>query len=72
MSYPIHEVCAIFPMMNPDEFAGLKADIKTNGQREPVWTHQGKIIDGRNRLKACQELGITPRYREWDGNGSLD
>lgn len=66
-----HDVCTIFPMMSPDEFAGLKADIQANGQREPVWTYQGKLIDGRNRLKACEELGVKPRTEEWDGKGSL-
>jgi hypothetical protein len=67
----IHEVCTIFPMMNPEEFEALKANIAAHGQREPIWTYQGKVIDGRNRLKACQELGVTPMTREWDGQGSL-
>lgn len=67
----IHEVCAVFPMMTTEEFGGLKADIAAHGQREPIWTHEGRVIDGRNRLKACQELGIDPVVREWDGNGSL-
>jgi DNA modification methylase len=67
----VHDVCAIFPMMSGDEFRALVADIRANGQREPVWTYQGKVIDGRNRLKACQEIGVDPKTREWDGKGSL-
>lgn len=67
----IHEVASIFPLMSDDEFRGLKDDIEANGQREPVWTHDGKVIDGRNRLRACEELGITPKLQEWDGKGSL-
>lgn len=66
-----HDVANIFPMMGEEEFASLVADIRAHGQREPVWTHQGKIIDGRNRYRACQQLGIEPVYREWDGSGSL-
>jgi DNA modification methylase len=66
-----HEVCSIFPMMSDEEFAGLKADIEAHGQREPVWSYQGKVIDGRNRLRACQELGREPLTKEWDGDGSL-
>ena len=66
-----HEVASIFPMMSADEYAALVEDMRRNGQRESIWTYQGKIIDGRNRYRACQELGIEPRVREWDGNGSL-
>jgi hypothetical protein len=57
--------------MQPKEFAELVTDIKNNGLREPVWTYEGKIIDGRHRYLACREAGIEPNYREWDGKGSL-
>src|SRR5262245_52911700 len=66
-----HEVADIFPMMGKEEFEALKTDIKANGQREPIWLHEGKIIDGRNRYQACTKLGVVPIYRKWDGNGSL-
>lgn len=67
----VHEVANIFPMMSEEEYRELVRDIKENGLREPIWTYQGKIIDGRNRYKACKELGITPKFQEWDGKGSL-
>jgi phage N-6-adenine-methyltransferase len=66
-----HEVANIFPMMSAEEFESLKADIKYNGLLEPIWRHEGKIIDGRNRYQACLEIGVKPRFREWDGVGSL-
>jgi len=66
-----HAVTNIFPAMGDDDYRQLLADIKANGLREPIWTYQGKIIDGRHRYRACLELGIQPRFREWDGNGSL-
>jgi DNA modification methylase len=66
-----HEVCNIFPPMGDDEFRALVADIRANGLREPVWTHDGKVIDGRNRIRACQEIGILPATQEWNGQGSL-
>jgi 16S rRNA G966 N2-methylase RsmD len=66
-----HEVANIFPMMGDEEYQRLVVSIKMNGLREPIWTYQDKIIDGRNRYKACLDAGIEPRYREWSGNGSL-
>ena len=66
-----HSVANIFPLMNQDELEALSADIASNGQHEPIWTHEGKIIDGRNRYRACVAAGIEPRYRAWDGCGSL-
>jgi ParB-like chromosome segregation protein Spo0J len=66
-----HEAANLFPLMKGEEYEQLKADIKAHGLREPVWTYQGKIIDGRNRYRACKDLGIEPSTREWDGKGSL-
>ncbi|HZD60026.1 MAG TPA: ParB N-terminal domain-containing protein, partial [Anaerolineae bacterium] len=66
-----HPIADIFPMMGMDEFLELKEDIEKNGLREPIWTYQGKIIDGRNRYRACKLVGVEPQFREWDGNGSL-
>jgi hypothetical protein len=67
----IHPVAELFPLMSPDEFQTFKADIAANGQHDEIWIYQGAIIDGRNRYRACQELGIEPRMCEWDGQGSL-
>lgn len=66
-----HSVASIFPLMGQTELNALSADIATNGQREPIWTHDGKIIDGRNRYLACVAAGIDPHCREWSGQGSL-
>ncbi len=70
-SMQFHEVANIFPMMSAGEFESLKADIQSHGLIEPIWLSDGLIIDGRNRYQACVDLGIEPRFREWDGNGSL-
>jgi len=68
-----HEVANIFPLMQGAEYEGLKEDIRTNGLLEPVWLHPEShtIVDGRNRHRACVELGISPKFRYWDGKGSL-
>lgn len=67
-----HPVSQIFPLLQGDEFDSLCADIQENGLIEPIWIHpDGSIIDGRNRHRACIETMTTPRFRTWDGNGSL-
>lgn len=67
-----HEVANIFPLMQGADFDALKADIAEHGQREPIWVDDdGSILDGRNRHRACVELGLNPTIAKWNGNGSL-
>ena len=67
-----HPVANIFPLMSGDDYAALVSDIAEHGQLEPIWLHtDGRIIDGRNRYRACCDLGIAPEYKTWDGKGSL-
>lgn len=61
----IHEIANMFPMMGDDDYRGLVEDIRKNGLREPIYTKDGAIIDGRNRYKACQEIGTIPLTREY-------
>lgn len=60
----VHPVAELFPMMSDEEYEGLKEDIKANGQQEPVCYWRNELIDGRNRLQACQELGIKVEWWE--------
>ena len=60
--YELHELAGLFPAMRDEEFDALKASIKQDGfdLAEPITLWQGKVIDGRHRLKACRELGVEP------------
>ena len=58
--YKIHPAANIFPMLSDADFAALKADIEANGQVEEIAFFENQVIDGRNRLRACEELGIEP------------
>jgi N6-adenosine-specific RNA methylase IME4 len=66
-----HSVANIFPMMSAEEFEALKVDIAANGLREPIWLHHDQIIDGRNRYRACEAVGVQPEFRRWGGQGDL-
>ena len=66
-----HPVAAIFPLMEGREFEDLKEDIRVNGLLESIWTFEGKILDGRNRYRACKEIGVEPKFREWGGGSAL-
>ena len=61
------------PAMNARDFSALKADLSENGYKGPPillrerdGTHT--ILDGRNRYRACKELGIAPPFEvvTWD------
>jgi hypothetical protein len=66
--YEIHDVCKLFPNMKGKQFRDLKEDIELNGLVNPIIVYEGKLIDGKNRLKACQKLGIEPKIEEWKPN----
>jgi ParB-like chromosome segregation protein Spo0J len=55
-----HPLADIFPLMEGEEFDALVEDIKAYGLREKIDLHQGKIVEGRNRYRALQRLGIDP------------
>jgi hypothetical protein len=55
-----HQLADIFPLVEGAEFDELVADIKAHGLREKIDLHQGKIVEGRNRYRALQRLGIDP------------
>jgi hypothetical protein len=62
-----HPAAEFFPMLGETEFETFKADIAANGLHEAIWICDGKILDGRNRYRACVELGITPLFRTYTG-----
>lgn len=61
-----HPAAAAFPMMDDAAFNELKDSIAQSGQRVPIVLLGGKILDGRNRYHACQQLKINPITREFD------
>ena len=65
--YEVHPVAAIFPMLPESELRDLAASIKANGLLEPIALKSKLIVDGRNRLAACEIAGVKPSFCQWHG-----
>ena len=63
-----HPCAEALPPMRDGQFVGLKQSIKLDGLQNPVILFQGKILDGRNRCRACRELGIPVLAFEFVGS----
>jgi N6-adenosine-specific RNA methylase IME4 len=57
-----HPLANLFPLIDGAEFDDLVADIKANGQHEDIMLLDGKVLDGRNRYRACLVAGVAPRF----------
>lgn len=68
----LHPLCTLFPRMAGAEFDALVADIKANGQREPIIIHDGLILDGGNRFRACLAAGVEPETMMFGGGNLVD
>ena len=64
-----HPFAKLFPLMEGDEYAGLVEDIRLNGLRDAIWVDQhGRILDGRNRMRACMEAGVPCKRQTFEGD----
>ncbi len=67
----IHPAADVFPLLEGAEFEALVEDIKSNGQQTAILLDaEGRVLDGRNRLRACRAAGVEPRFEPWSGSGS--
>lgn len=66
-----HPIANLFPMMPEKDLMVLAEDIKTNGQQVPIYVHEGKVLDGRNRYRACEISGVEPKTEPFYGTDPL-
>ena len=66
-NFEYHNLANLFPFMSPSEFELLCDDIKKNGLLNSIVLYEGKILDGRNRYKACLSLGLQPTFTTYLG-----
>jgi ParB-like chromosome segregation protein Spo0J len=70
---PYHPVAEAFPMMAGAEFDLFVEDIRAHGLREPIWLDgEGRILDGRNRERACRLVGVPLETRTYEDDDVLD
>jgi hypothetical protein len=68
-----HPIANVFPLIEGRDFDDLVEDIRKHGLREPITLLDGRILDGRNRYRACQRAGVDARATAftYDGNDPI-
>jgi hypothetical protein len=66
-----HEYANIYRMLPDSELTSMAEDIKAKRQLLPITSYEGKILDGRNRYRACQIAGVDPWIEEYTGDDPL-
>lgn len=66
--HPAHPLADLIPTMSDEEYVRLRDDIAANGLLDAVTLYEGQVLDGRHRLRACEETSTEPRYVQYDGD----
>jgi DNA methylase/Putative RNA methylase family UPF0020 len=73
---PVHPVAQIFPPLSAPELKELADDIDEHGLHEPVWLWRDSdgteyLLDGRNRVAACEMAGVEVLTRWYPGDDPI-
>jgi ParB-like chromosome segregation protein Spo0J len=68
LGYATHRFADFIPVADDKDQYALRESIKTVGLLDEIVLFEGAILDGRHRYKACQVVGVEPRFREFDGD----
>ncbi len=69
--YKDHPLSELLPLMGESEIAELSDDIRQHGQRAPITLYENKILDGRNRYRACKIANVEPKVRHFNSGDAL-
>lgn len=54
--HAIHPAASVFPLLEGERFQALVDSIAAHGVQNPIVSHKGEVLDGRNRLRAVMRL----------------
>jgi hypothetical protein len=60
----IHRLAKYFPLLEGEEFDQMVEDIRENGQNDIITMVGDEILDGVNRWRVCDKLGIEPKTKQ--------
>jgi protein gp37/ParB-like chromosome segregation protein Spo0J len=67
-----HPLTENIPPISASQYIALRESIRRNGLIEPITLHEGKILDGVNRYRACQETGTKLRTEPLNGHDPIE
>jgi hypothetical protein len=62
-----HPLANVLPLIDGVEFDRLVHSIVDNGLHDPIIIFEDKILDGRNRYRACLKANVEPRTEVFSG-----
>lgn len=63
-----HPLAKLVPLMADDALNALVKDIRVNGLRQPIFLYEGMVLEGLDRLRACERAGVKPRFKKFKGS----
>lgn len=60
--YEFHEIANVFPLLEGEDYSKLVEDIREHGLLDAITLYEDKILDGRNRYRACLDAGVEPFF----------
>jgi N6-adenosine-specific RNA methylase IME4 len=66
-----HKLADLFPLMEGEAFNTFAADIKARGLLQPIVVLDNKVLDGRNRYRACVKTQVAVRVETYTGDDPL-
>lgn len=70
--YTIHPVAALWPLLGEADLQEMAMDIKEHGLQESIWMFEKQVLDGRNRIVACDMAGVVPTFQQWKPNSAAE